>query len=184
MGIIAKREMIGRFTGAIFFLLGLIFTLIMDTYLLESIISNITLFLIVLILLLFSFSLKLDLPFTRRHFLLNAILVWSTSLILLIVGSFFIQNHILGIFLLISILNIIAIICWHFSLSINKKKKIIFAIGSWVYILISLLLRIGLSYINKKLFVGILPLFLIVLGVLCILVSERLMIKKGILKYI
>ena len=184
MGIIAKREMIIRFTGAIIFLLGLIFTIIIDLYLLENIFSNITLLLIVLILFLFSFSLKLDLTFTRRHFLLNIIVVWSICLLLLILRSIFIQSHILVIFLLISVSNIIAIICWHFSLSLYKKKKIIFVVGSLIYVLISVLLRIGLLQIYNKLLVGILPFFLIIIGIICILASERLMIKKGILKYI
>ena len=184
MGIIAKHEMIIRFTGAIIFLLGVIFTIIIDLFLLENNFSNITLLLIVVILFLFSFSVKLDLPFTRRHILLNLIFVSSFCLLLLMLGSIFIQSHILVIFLLISVSNIIAIISWHFSLSLYKKKKIIFAVSFLIYVLISLLLRIGLSPIYSKLLVGILPLFLMIIGVMCILVIERLMMKKGILKYI
>ena len=184
MGIIAKHEMIIRFTGAIIFLLGVIFTIIIDLILLENIFSNITLLLIVVILFLFSFSVKLDLSFTRRHILLNLIFVSSICLLLLIFGSIFIQSHILVIFLLISVSNIIAIISWHFSLSLYKKKKIIFVVGCLIYVLLSLLLRIGLSPIYSKQLVGILPLFLIIIGMMCILISERLMMKKGILKYI
>lgn len=184
MGIKGKWEIFFRLFGMILFLIGIIFTVILDFYLLQDILVYI--FLIIIPLLLFSLiiGLKLELKTLMKNQLMVLIIISMFSSIILIIGSIIShQQSIIPIFLFLTISNSLAIISWHFSLSLYKKKKFIFIIGSIVYVFVSFFLRIQVLMKNFGI-IGLLPFIIITIGIGTIITAEIILIKKELLKYI
>jgi hypothetical protein len=87
-------------------------------------------------------------------------------------------------FVLIVSSNLLLIICWHFSLSIYKKKKLIFIFSGTGYCIITFILWLA-NFVSYSFLVFILiPLVLVLIGILLIVVAELSMKKKGLLNYI
>ncbi len=184
MGIKGKWEIFFRLFGMILFLIGIISTVILDFYLLQDILVYI--FLIIILVLLFSLiiGLKLELKTLMENQLMVSTIISMFSSIILIIGSIIShQQSIITIFLFLTLSNSLAIISWHFSLSLYKKKKFIFIIGSTIYVFISLFLRIQVLMKNFGL-ICLLPLIIIIIGIGTIITAEIILIKKKLLKYI
>ena len=146
--------------------------------------QNTLLFYYLLIIIFFPFALSVLLKLERNFFVKNSnIFLLLISLVILFINIIVLLtlNSLLIIFSLLECSNILLICCWHFSLSLYKKGKIIFIIsGLGSYILnITLWLYLGdiiviLAFITPTL----------ILGLFLIIFAELLMRKKGLLNYI
>jgi len=185
MGILAKREMFLRFIGASIFLLGLIISIILDIYLIETFISFIALVLIIILLFSFILCLKFELRFIRENYTISSLSIVIFLIILMTIGFIysFLKSRNL-VFLFISSSNILIIISWHYSLALYKKKKLISIVGYILYSTITLFLRLRRHYSQIGLILSFLPLILITCGMLVILITEIRMKRKGLLNYL
>lgn len=184
MSIKGKWEMSIRVFGMILFLTGIIFTVILDFYILQD--TLVFLLSIVIFLLSLStvigFKLELKLFIEKKSYLLIILVIFST--IILIFGSLLsLKQTKIHLFLLLNLSNSIVIVSWHYSLSFYRKKKLSFIIGSVVYIIISLIIRY--TTLMKLLgFIGLIPFILITFGIGSIITSEGILYKKKLLKYV
>jgi len=185
MGILAKREMFFRFIGAIIFLLGFIISIILDIYLIKTLLSSIALVLIILFLFSFILCLKFELRFIRENYTISSISIVICLIILMTIGFIdsFLKSRDL-VFLFISSSNILIIISWHYSLALYKKKKLISIMGYILYSTITTFLRVRKYYSQFGLILSFIPLTLITCGVLIILITEIRMKRKGLLNYL
>jgi len=184
MSIKGKWEMSIRIFGMILFLIGIIFTVTLDFYILQD--TLVFLLSIVIFLLSLStvigFKLELKLFIEKDSYLLIILVILSG--ITLVFGSLLsLEQSTIHLFLLLSLSNSIVIISWHYSLSYYRKKKFIFIIGSIAYITISLIIRYTTL---MKLFrsIGLIPFILITFGIGSIIISEGILYKKKLLKYV
>jgi hypothetical protein len=71
--------------------------------------------------------------------------------------------------------------CWHTSLSIYKKNKLIFIIGGFSSLVLIMLLWSSLKHVF---IIGLSLLLTQLFGLLLIILAELIMKKKGLLNYI
>jgi hypothetical protein len=129
--------------------------------------------------------LKLELNFIRENFLRSFIIICVFIITIFLVSLDYILRkalHVDYIFILCS--NILIIISWHYSISIYKKKKLIFIFGFILYVFITFFLRLRKLIDQIGLIMSLLPLILIISGVTVILLTEISMIRRGLLKFI
>ncbi|MHA2006847.1 MAG: hypothetical protein ACXABO_04260 [Promethearchaeota archaeon] len=185
MGVIAKREMIYRFIGSGIFLFSLIISLLNDVY---SIQDNLIASLVVItsiILFIFLISLKLESEFIRKNYLLTSIILsiimisfFTLGLVISIAGNLYLQ------FIVISGYNVLLLITWYVSLSLYKKKKAWFIIGSILSVLLTLLIKTNFVTDRMGLNLLITHTVLVLIGFSSIMIIEIRMIKKGQLNYV
>jgi len=184
MGIIAKVETLLRLIGSLTYFIGLILAISYDSIVLNEIILFIILVIIVGILISYIFFIKFEFSIVAENKLTIFFIIIS-SLILFTFGLIYSQIHSnLVIYVFVLLTNIIILFSWHLSLSIYRKKKLFFIVGSSSYIIISIFLRVRLLITKLELLIGLLPFILIIAGISFIFVGEIIMIKKGLLKYI
>jgi len=184
MGIKGKWEMSIRVFGMILFLIGIIFTVILDFYILQDtivfLLSIVIFFQSLSIVIGFKLELKL---FIEKKSNLLIILVISSGIILVFGSLLSLEQSIIHLFLLLSFSNSIVIVSWHYSLSYYRKKKFFFIIGSVAHITISLIIRYT-TLMKFFGFIGLIPFILITFGIGSILLSEGILYKKKLLKYV
>ena len=174
-----------RIGGMVLILFGLILSIIFDAFVLNYAI----LFAFILVIALSWFVLIVFLKLEKDFFVDNAfkvsIVLIALSSILIIMG-FFVGSSELNAFnfAFLSISNILIILSWHFSLSIYKKQKILFILGTIVFCIFTLIFRISSLMIQFGYFLSLTPLLLVVLGICLIIIAELRMKKKGFLNYI
>jgi hypothetical protein len=178
MSIKAKRKTIFRLIGAVLILVGLALSIIFNCFLnFSSIITN----LIIIPWLLLSIFLKLEFSVivNNKYKILIILSFYSAGIGILILIMY--QLGFLNLlFITISILALL--ICWHFSLSIYRKKKVYFVLGGAIYISISILFLLrmpSLYYVEK-----IVEIILVSFGLTTILLIEYFLHRKGYLNYI
>ena len=183
MSIQGKKEGICRLTGTTFIFISLTLSIIFNYFVL----NNLTLYLILILInvlpLILSILLKLELDFITKNSLKFLFTISTIVLSLIIVTIFF--NSFLKIkFVLIVSSNLLLISCWHFSLSIYKKKKIIFIFSGTGYCILIFILWLA-NFVSYSFLVLILfPLLLVLIGIMLIMIAEIIMKKKGLLNYI
>lgn len=184
MGIQAKRESLSRIVGMILILIGLILTIFLDLFVIINPLINVILILIELLWFFFSVFLKLEKSYFTDHFFQIFLVILCFSIFLIIIGIVFNSvNSVFLVFIFKVISNLLIIICWHFCLSLYKKEKIIFFFSGVGYVILSLIF--GFKVIILKIGgYAIIPLTLITLGMVIIMISEKLMKRKGLLNYI
>jgi len=184
MSIKGKWEMSIRVFGMILFLIGIIFNVILDFFILQDnpvFLLSIFIFFLSLCIVV-GFKLELKLFIEKKSNLLIILVIFST--IILIFGSLLsLEQSNIHFFLLLSLSNSIVIVSWHYSLSFYRKKKLGFIIGSVVYIAISLIIRYT-TLMNLLGFIGLIPFILIIFGIGSIILSEGILYKKKLLKYV
>ena len=183
MSIQGKKEGICRLTGTTLIFVSLALSIIFNFFILNNLILYLILILINVPPLILSILLKLELDVITKNSL-KFLFTISTIVISLIIVTIFFNSFLMTKFVLIVNSNLLLTICWHFSLSIYKKKKIIFIFsGTGYYILIFIIwLANFVSY--SFLVLILLPLVLALIGILLIIVAELSMKKKGLLNYI
>jgi hypothetical protein len=183
MSIQGKKEGIFRLTGTILIIISLAFSMIFNYFILNNSVLYLILILINVPPLILSILLKLELDVITKNSL-KFIFTISTIFLSLIIVTIFFHSILMIKFVLIVSSNLLLIICWHFSLSIYKKKKLIFIFSGTGYCIIIFILWLA-NFVSYSFLVFILiPLVLVLIGILLIVVAELSMKKKGLLNYI
>ena len=192
MGIQGKKEGIRRLKGSMMLLLVIFMSIFFDYFILNNPFLYLLFILICIPPFILSIFLKLEQDFIVKHSpkILAIIVIIIISLIITVV--FFIPS-LMFLFALVVSSNLLLISCWHFSLSLYKKHRLIFIYSGSGYCIIILFLWFAHLILNiftySMLFYHLLaaillPLLLALIGMLLIVVAELSMKKKGLLNYI
>ena len=184
MSIKGKKEGIYRLLGSILLLISLVLGLLLGFLTLTHPFLSITLILITIPPFVLSILLKLEQDFfvnnARRFLYLLLIEIVVVNSI-----TFAFYNTFLALTTVItSSSNILLIICWHFSLSIYKKKKAVFFICGISYILINIPLLVDRISVSHLFIIKLVLIISVSLGLFLIISAELIMKKKGWLNYI
>ena len=187
MSIQGKKESICRLTGTTLILISLVLSIILNYFILNNSILYLILIIINVHFLNLSFLLKLKLDIITKNSFKFLFTISTIVLSLIIITTILI--HYSNSFLMIRLVlivssNLLLISCWHFSLSIYKKKKIIFIFSGTSYCIIIFILWLANFVSYSSLVVILFPLMLVIIGIILIIVAELIMKKKGLLNYI
>jgi hypothetical protein len=181
MAIKAKGRTIFRIIGSIFILIGLCFSYILSYFFFKDFFSYLIVVLISLPWILFSSFLKLELNrFTNNaKIILIILMIYSIGMLLLIV----IWNLLSSVSIILNTLSILfLLICWHYSLSLYKKEKILFIFGG-IFFITSIFLICSIHNLQRNL-IFIADIIFVGSGIIMILLIETSLRKKGYLNYI
>lgn len=187
MPVKAKIEYLARTIGMLLLFIAIVFTLISDFFLLDSYLLFLFYLLPLSLWFIFFLILKVEIDYVTVHkkilqiFLLccSILLVGiSTIMIVIIKGGY---DYFLYISQLISAL--LLIVCWNFSLTIFKMKKLLFFLSALIYATFIIIFDV-LILMDLKFFFTIFSFLIALSGILLIIIAEIVMIKKGLLKYV
>ena len=181
MSIRGKKEGFCRLIGSFLLLLSFILSIFFSILALNEAILSLILIFIIIPPFLMSILLKLEQAFivniSTKLLILLATLVVVLNSVTLPINSDLLKTR----FVLLESSNLLLISCWHTSLSIYKKNKIIFIVGGSTSFVLNVLLWLSL----KHLFIISISLMLtLFFGLLLITSAELIMKKKGLLNFI
>jgi len=184
MSIKGKKEGIFRLLGSILLLISFVLALVLGILTLNNTLLSITLILITVPPFILSIFLKLEQDFfvNNTKIILYLLLIENIILNSILIAFYSTSTALNAV--ITSSSNILLLICWHFSLSIYKRNKIIFFIcGISIFILQFLILLNSFSVSHLFIF-NLILIITVSLGLLLIILAELIMRKKGWLKYI
>lgn len=184
MSIKGKKEGVYRLLGFILLLTSLVFSMLLGFLTLTHPFLSITLISITIPPFVLSILLKLEQDF----FVDNA----KSFLYLILIEIIFVNsitfafyNTFLALTTVITSSSIILlVICWHFSLSIYKKNKIVFFICGISYIVINIPILLDSISVSHLFIIKLILIISVSLGLFLIISAELIMKKKGWLNYI
>jgi len=192
MGIQGKKEGINRLKGSMMLFIVIFISISFDYFILNNPLLYLLFIFICIPPFIQSIFLKLEQDFIVKHSAKILAIIATITISLVIIANFFIPS-LMFLFTLVVSSNLLLIICWHFSLSLYKKHRLIFIYSGSGYCIINLFLWFAHFILNiftysmlfyHLLVVILLPLFLALIGILLIVVAELSMKKKGLLNYI
>jgi len=192
MGIQGKKEGINRLKGSMMLFIVIFISISFDYFILNNPLLYLLFILICIPPFILSIFLKLEQDFIVKHSAKILAIIATITISLVIIANFFIPS-LMFLFALVVSSNLLLIICWHFSLSLYKKHRLMFIYSGSGYCIINLFLWFAHFILNiftysmlfyHLLVVILLPLFLALIGILLIVVAELSMKKKGLLNYI
>jgi len=192
MGIQGKKEGINRLKGSMMLFIVIFISISSDYFILNNPLLYLLFILICIPPFILSIFLKLEQDFIVKHSAKILAIIATITISLVIIANFFIPS-LMFLFALVVSSNLLLIICWHFSLSLYKKHRLMFIYSGSGYCIINLFLWFAHFILNiftysmlfyHLLVVILLPLFLALIGILLIVVAELSMKKKGLLNYI
>ncbi len=184
MSIKGKKEGIYRILGSILLLISLLLSMVLGFLTLTHPFLSITLILNTIPPFVLSILLKLEQDFFVNYakkflYLLLIEIIVVNSIIFAFYNTFLVLSSVIT-----SSSIILLIICWHFSLSIYKKKKIVFFICGISYILINIPILLDRISVSHLFMINLTLIISVSLGLFLIISAELLMKKKGWLNYI
>ncbi|MFX0059272.1 MAG: hypothetical protein ACFE85_11105 [Candidatus Hodarchaeota archaeon] len=185
MKIQIKKIGLIRFGGAFLILIGLISSIFLDLFVLDAWIVSLITLLIEIPWILLSILIKLEINYFKENLKLISIVLYVFFIIFVVLGLLLspnLSNALLFILILISTFLLAG--CWHFSISIYKKEKIIAILGGIGYGILSIFCRFKVLGILFGPITSLTPIFLISVGFILIIAIEYYMMRKGLLKYV
>ncbi len=181
MSIKAKGRTTLRIIGSLMILLGLILSIFLNIFLVNNIIGNLIILIIIIPWLMFSTALKIELNFfiNNTKKVAIALVIYSISIMFI---PIILSWSIFAIVIIITFLNLLLLLCWHFSLSIYKIKKLVFLVSGLGYIIG--IFWMNLMIISAVIVVIVFNLIIIFLSLILILGIEYNLRKIGYLNYI
>jgi len=184
MEIKGKRYFSIRLLGMVILFFSFLLQLIVNIIFLDEMFGKILIFSLIFPWLLFYLSIKFEFSvFTNYKTMLFIFLFIYTLIIITVIllDKIFILHTFYVVFQ--SLFMIFLLTSWNFSLSIYKKKKIIFFLSGILSIILNLVsiafyfesLLLSISFINS---------FLILIGIISIILMEKLLKRKGLLVYL
>ncbi len=183
MSIQGKKEGLCRLIGITLILIGLVLSISFNYFILNNLLLYLLFILIAIPPFILSIFLKLEQDFIVKNSSKILFIIVTINVSLIITAVFF-SSFLMIIFALIVSSNLLLVSCWHFSLSLYKKNKLIFIFSGLGYCIINLFLWFANFILNNLLVVILVPLLLALIGILLIIVAELSMKKKGLLNYI
>jgi len=185
MRIEIKKIGLYRFIGASLILIGLFTSLFLDYFVLNNWILFFIIITINVMWLFLSIVLKLEIVFFKDNLTKILLLLGVSSIVLTIIALFFSVNPFIRILILtLPISTFLLTVCWHFSISIYKKEKVISILTGIGYVSLSIFFKIHILIIQFGIITSITPIFLVIVGFLMIILTELHMKRKGLLKYL
>lgn len=184
MSIKGKKESISRLVGSILILISIVLEMCLSFLIINNLLLNLILLLITVPPFMLSILLKVEQDFIIKNITKFLFLLLSEIIVLSIIILGFYGATLIIKFSLVSSSNLLIIICWHFSLSLYKKNKIIFFICGISYILVNIPILLGNILFSYLFIINLILLLIVSLGLFLILAAELIMKKKGWLKYI
>ncbi len=181
MSIRGKKEGLYRLIGSFLLLLSFFLSIFFSILVLGDLILSLLLILMIGPPFLMSILLKLEQNFIVKNSIKFTILVIIIEVVLNSITLPIYSNLLIVRFVLIESLDFLLIVCWHFSLSLYKKHKLIFIIGGFSSFVLNILLMLNL---NHLFIINISLMLTLFLGLLLIFSAELIMKKKGLLNYI
>jgi len=180
-----KKIGLYRFIGASLILIGLFTSLFLDYFVLDNWILFFIIITIDFLWLFLSIVLKLEIIFFKDNLTKVLFLFSVTSVVLTIIALLFSVNSFISILIIIlPISTFLLTVCWHFSISIYKKEKVISILTGLGYVSLSIFFKNLSLIIQFGIITSITPIFLVIVGFLMIILTELQMKRKGLLKYI
>ncbi|MFX1477673.1 MAG: hypothetical protein ACFFCI_06045 [Promethearchaeota archaeon] len=181
MVILGRNKIYLRFVGAFCILAGLMLSITFSIVLLLTV--YLFFLLVVGPMIILSSCIKIEIKIVNNNLKAFLIIILVFSLLMTIIGIILIKKFSIGLsFIVFLISNILAIICWHYSLTLYRKKKNLFIISGLGSITLSILYC--LFKFKWCQLLGILPSALMFCGMLMILITELVMKKRGLLNYL
>ncbi|MFW9937147.1 MAG: hypothetical protein ACFFD5_05820 [Candidatus Thorarchaeota archaeon] len=185
MKIEIKKIGLLRLAGACLILIGLFSSIFLDLFILDAWTVSLIALLIEIPWILLSIFIKLEINYFKENLKLISIVLYVSFIIFIVFGLLLSPNLSIAIlFILILISTFCLTACWHFSISIFKKEKIIAVLGGVGYGILSIFCRFNELGILFGPVTSLTPIFLISIGFILILVIEYYMMRKGLLKYV
>lgn len=181
MSIRGKKEGFFRLIGSFLILVSLILSVFFNFLALNNLFLSLISVLIITLPFLISILLKLEQDFVVKNsvkiLILLTIIVVALNVVTLPIYSILFIVRIA----IIESSGILLIVCWHFSLSIYKKNKLIFILSGFGSFGLNMLLLLNLNHLFVISISLMLTLFL---GIFLIISAELILKKKGLLNYI
>ncbi|MFX0074381.1 MAG: hypothetical protein ACFE96_02990 [Candidatus Hermodarchaeota archaeon] len=181
MSIRGKKEGFFRILGSFLILMSLILSVLFKLLAINNLLVFLLLNLLVLPLFLLSVLLKLEQDFFVKKWITILLFLAVVDVIINIVVFFSYNLSLFIKFVLFECSDLLLIICWHDSLSLYKKRKIVFALSGFFSFVLNCIIWFSLGNIIF-IFVFLMP--TLILGILLIIIAELRMRKKGLLNYI
>jgi len=179
----AKILMLTRFVTSIIYLISFLVLFLIDLIVLSNIIvaSILTITIILLFFVIEGLSFEMKLVLENRRFIVYAIVIW---VIFEVIFTIVMIINLLILIIIILTTSLMGVLGWNYSLSIKKKKKLLFSLYSLILYAINIIYQF-----NSLLFEDYLVLRFSVLNVvlfcsIMILVLEYVMKRKKYLKYL
>lgn len=174
----AKKSAIIRIIGAILILIGLCLSIVSKIQIIDSFVGSFLWIIVILPWIISYIILKLLNDFINDNIKIISYLLIIYSLRIFIIAISW--NLLSSMIIILNLfLNLLLLNSWNLSLSIYKKKKIIFVISGLSYIAGTLIFNLYVIFLG--------PLIIIIMvsgGMVIILITEYIMHKKGYLNYI
>ena len=184
MSIKGKTETISRFVGSILILISIVLEMCLSFLIINNLLLNLTLILITVPPFTFSILLKVEHDFFVNHANKFLYLLLIENIVLNSIMFAFYNTSLALTTVISSSSTILLIICWHFSLSIYKKNKIIFFICGISYFFVNIPILLDSISVSYLFIINLILLLTVSLGLFLIMAAELIMKKKGWLKYI
>jgi len=184
MSIKGKKEGIYRFLGSILLLISLVLGLLLGFLTLNNLLLSISLILITIPPFVLSILLKLEQDFFVNNAIKFLYLLLIENIVVNSIIFVFYNTSVALTTVITSSFIILILICWHFSLSIYKKNKIIFFICGVSYFILQFLILLGSISVSHLFIFNLTLLISVSLGLFLIITAELIMKKKGWLNYI
>ena len=184
MSIKGKTETISRFVGSILILISIVLEMCLSFLIINNLLLNLTLILITVPPFIFSILLKVEQDFFVNNANKFLYLLLIENIVLNSIMFAFYNTSLTLTAVISSGSTILLIICWHFSLSIYKKNKIIFFICGISYILINIPILLDSISVSHLFMINLTLIISVSLGLFLIISAELIMKKKGWLNYI
>lgn len=185
MKIQIKKIGLLRFAGAFLILVGLFSSIFLDLFILDTWIVPLIALLIEMPWILLSIFIKLEVNYFKENLKLISVVLYIFFIIFIVFGLLLSPNLSIAIlFILILISTFLLTACWHFSISIYKKEKIIAILGGIGYGILSIFGRFNKLGVLFGPITSLTPIFLISIGFILILAIEYYMMRKGLLNYV
>ncbi len=179
----AKALMLTRFVISIIYLISFLVLFLIDLIVVGNIVvaSILTSTIILLFFVIEGLSFEVKFMLENRRFIVFAIVIWVIFEVIFIIVMI-IYLLILNIIILTT--SVMGVLGWNYSLSIKKKKKLLFSLYSLILYGVNVIYQFSSLIFEDYLTLRFSVLNIVLFCSILILILEYIMKRKGYLKYL